>query len=90
MKVLVADDELVSRKKMERLLQDLGYETRVASPDVYDALVSNCPYKEPFTHDRARNIIVEGRGSHFDPMVVDAFLTCEERFIEIHERYRSD
>jgi putative two-component system response regulator len=61
-----------------------------ALPDVYDALVSKRPYKEPFTHDRARNIIVEGKGSHFDPMVVDAFLVCEERFIEIHERYQSD
>ncbi len=61
-----------------------------ALPDVYDALVSKRPYKEPFTHDRARNIIVEGKGSHFDPIVVDAFLACEERFIQIHERYRSD
>ena len=47
MKVLVADDELVSRKKMERLLQDLGYETRVASPDVYDALVPIARTRNP-------------------------------------------
>lgn len=59
-----------------------------ALSDVYDALVSKRPYKEPFTHDRARSIIVEGRGSHFDPQVVDAFLACEERFIEVCEHYR--
>ncbi len=61
-----------------------------ALSDVYDALVSKRPYKEPFTHDRARSIILEGRGSHFDPRVVDAFLACEEAFIDTHERYRSD
>lgn len=60
-----------------------------ALADVYDALVSKRPYKEPFTHDRARSIIVEGNGSHFDPMVVEAFLKCEQRFVDIHEKYRS-
>ena len=61
-----------------------------ALPDVYDALVSKRPYKEPFTHDRARNIILDGKGTHFDPLVVDAFLTCEEDFEDIHQRFRSD
>ena len=61
-----------------------------ALADVYDALVSKRPYKEPFTHDRARNIIVDGNGTHFDPRVVEAFLTCENTFIEIHEAYRAD
>ena len=56
--------------------------------DVYDALVSKRPYKEPFAHDRARSIIIDGKGSHFDPMVVEAFLSCEGRFQEIHKRYR--
>ena len=60
-----------------------------ALSDVYDALVSKRPYKEPFTHDRARNIITDGRGSHFDPLVVDAFLTCEQRFVEVYEQYQS-
>lgn len=60
-----------------------------ALTDVYDALVSKRPYKEPFTHDRARSIIIEGRGSHFDPLVVDAFLACEKRFVEVCEHYRS-
>lgn len=46
----------------------------VALADVYDALRSRRPYKEPMPHTKARSIIVEGRGTHFDPQVVDAFL----------------
>jgi len=61
-----------------------------ALADVYDALVSKRPYKEPFTHDRARNIILEGKGTHFDPHVVEAFLVCENEFIHIHENFRVD
>lgn len=61
-----------------------------ALADVYDALVSKRPYKEPFTHDRARHIIIEGRGSHFDPLVIDAFLKCEQSFVEIHEKYNDN
>ena len=61
-----------------------------ALSDVYDALVSKRPYKEPFTHERAKSIIVDGQGTHFDPMVVDAFLRCEHSFIEIHNKYRDD
>jgi len=61
-----------------------------ALSDVYDALVSKRPYKEPFTHERAKSIIVDGQGTHFDPMVVDAFLRCEHSFIEIYNKYRDD
>ena len=55
--------------------------------DVYDALVTKRPYKEAFTHDRAKSIIVEGKGAHFDPKVVEAFLLCEHHFREIHEKF---
>ncbi len=55
----------------------------MAVADVYDALTSRRVYKASFDHTKARNIIVEGRGSHFDPDVVDAFLTEQERFKEI-------
>jgi putative two-component system response regulator len=58
-----------------------------ALADVYDALVSKRPYKEPFSHDRAVSIIKEGEGTHFDPMVVKAFLECEQNFIEIYNDY---
>jgi len=56
--------------------------------DVYDALVSKRPYKEAFTHDRAKHIIIDGKGKHFDPVVVDAFLRCENSFIDIREKYK--
>jgi putative two-component system response regulator len=58
-----------------------------ALADVYDALRTPRPYKGPFSHDKAKAIIVEGRGSHFDPMVVDAFLSCQEAFDAIFGQY---
>lgn len=45
----------------------------MAIVDVYDALISRRPYKEPMTNEQAYSIIHAGRGSHFDPDVVDAF-----------------
>jgi len=56
-----------------------------ALADVYDALVSKRVYKAAFSHDKAREIILEERGTHFDPAVVDAFLRCEEHFRSIAE-----
>jgi putative two-component system response regulator len=55
----------------------------VALADVYDALVSRRIYKGPYTHVTARAIIVDGRGSHFDPIIVDAFLAIEPQFVKI-------
>lgn len=52
----------------------------VALADVYDALTTKRIYKPAFDHDRARQIILEGNGSHFDPDVVDAFLATEDEF----------
>lgn len=46
----------------------------VAVADVFDALMSRRPYKPAFTSDQAISIIKEGRGRHFDPDVVDAFI----------------
>ena len=51
--------------------------------DVYDALVSKRVYKEAFTHDVAKNIIVEGSGTQFDPHVVDSFQQCEADFVAV-------
>ena len=59
----------------------------VALADVYDALTSKRVYKDAYSHEVARSIIVEGSGSHFDPDIVDAFLACEQQFIDIRERY---
>ncbi len=55
----------------------------VAVADVYDALRSRRPYKDPMTHEAAREIIREGSGKHFDPDVVDAFMDCESAFERI-------
>lgn len=55
----------------------------MAVADVYDALTSKRVYKGSFDHGKTRNIIIEGRGSHFDPDVVDAFLALQERFRKI-------
>jgi putative two-component system response regulator len=54
----------------------------MALVDVYDALVSARPYKEPYSHETAKSIILKERGHHFDPIVVDAFLACEDKFID--------
>ncbi len=59
----------------------------VALADVYDALISRRAYKEAFSHEKAKSVILEGRGSHFDPDVVDSFLACEDQFIRIRERF---
>jgi len=55
----------------------------MAIADVYDALVSERPYKKPYTHQEAVNIIGDGRGSHFDPDLVDLFLKISDEFNRI-------
>jgi putative two-component system response regulator len=55
----------------------------MAVADVYDALISRRVYKEPMPHEKAIAILREGRGSHFDPDVLDAFLVAEEEFAQV-------
>lgn len=50
----------------------------IALVDVYDALVSDRAYRTALAHAEAVDIITRGRGAHFDPDVVDAFLACHE------------
>lgn len=59
----------------------------MAIADVYDALISKRVYKEAFSHEKTRNIIVEGIGTHFDPEVGDAFLAIENEFIDIAKQF---
>lgn len=58
----------------------------VAVADVYDALTTKRVYKPAFPHEKARQIILEGRSKDFDPDIVDAFLACEETFIAVREQ----
>jgi len=68
--------------------EDIPLCARVVSlADVYDALVSKRVYKDPFSHEMAKKIIEEGRGTQFDPLVVDAFLESEEEFLGIASKY---
>ncbi|GLI33509.1 HD domain-containing phosphohydrolase [Desulforhabdus amnigena] len=55
----------------------------VAIADVFDAMTSKRPYKEPFPVEKAFRIIEESRGSHFDPAVVDAFTAIKDEILEI-------
>lgn len=55
----------------------------MAIADVYDALISKRTYKQPFTHVKAVEIIIEGKGKHFDPEMVDAFLEIQDTFRQI-------
>jgi putative two-component system response regulator len=60
----------------------------VALSDVYDALVNKRVYKNAMSTDLARSIILSERGKHFDPIVVDGFLSCEQMFIEIFTQFK--
>jgi putative two-component system response regulator len=59
----------------------------MAVADVYDALISARAYKLPMTHQKAGSIIIEGRGTHFDPDIVDAFLAIQSEFEKIAARF---
>jgi putative two-component system response regulator len=62
----------------------------MALADVYDALVSRRYYKPPMAHADAQAMIVAERGAHFDPDLVDAFISCNQAFHDIAERYRDE
>jgi len=61
-----------------------------AIADVFDALTSKRPYKEPFPMEKSLAIIREGRGSHFDPDVVDAFFAVQDEILAIKKQYAED
>ena len=68
--------------------EDIPLGARImAIADVYDALISKRPYKDPMPHEKAVQIIIDGRGSHFDPTIVDAFMTIEQDFDSIAKKF---
>jgi putative two-component system response regulator len=52
----------------------------MAIADVYDALIAERPYKKACTHEEASAIIAQGKGTHFDPVLVDLFLSASDEF----------
>ncbi|GBF23174.1 putative two-component system response regulator [Candidatus Gastranaerophilus sp. (ex Termes propinquus)] len=52
----------------------------MAVADVYDALRAKRAYKEPFSHEKSVEIIKEGKGTHFDPTIVESFVRIEQHF----------
>ena len=59
----------------------------MAVADVYDALISRRVYKDGMPHEKAVQIMVEGKSSHFDPDMIDAFVDIQEQFREIAGRF---
>ena len=57
----------------------------MAVSDVFDALVSSRSYKEPFSFDKAMEIIKEGAGKHFDPVIANLFYENRDKVKEIFE-----
>ncbi len=61
-----------------------------AVANVFDALSSKRPYKPAFELERCFQIMKEGRGTHFDPKVLDAFLVCHEAVAQVHTELADD
>jgi putative two-component system response regulator len=59
----------------------------VAIIDVYDALLSERPYKKPFSEEEAMRIIQEGMGSHFDPYITKVLVEIRDQLNEVREVY---
>jgi len=55
----------------------------MAVVDVYDALVSERPYKKPFSHEEAVSLIMEFAGSQFDPLIAGVFNDIKDKFKEV-------
>ena len=69
--------------------EDIPIASRIVSVvDVYDALVSQRCYKEAFSHETSLEIITEGRGTQFDPDIIDILPEIADLFKMIEERHR--
>ena len=59
----------------------------MAVADVFDALVSRRSYKTPMSFEKAMDIIREGAGKHFDPLVVEAFVSEEKKVRRVEQKF---
>jgi len=65
--------------------EDIPLQGRImAIADVYDALVSSRPYKQAYTHEKAKKIIVDNKGTQFDPKLVDVFIEVSDLFARVN------
>ena len=62
----------------------------MAVADVYDALTSERPYKKPFVHSKAVDIISSGKRAHFEPCIVEIFKSVSDRFAQISNLYNQN
>ena len=62
----------------------------VAIADVFDALTSKRPYKRTFSLEKSFEIIEEGKGSHFDPELVNGFFSIKDKIIAIKDKYKDE
>jgi len=70
--------------------EEIPLEARImAIADVYDALISRRYYKEAFDYSESEQIIINGRNTHFDPILVDAFIEIKDKFKEIAEKIKN-
>jgi putative two-component system response regulator len=60
----------------------------MALADIYDAMTSKRCYKDAFSHEKVKKIIVEERGRHLDPDVIDSFLRQEDVWLAIKVRFK--
>jgi len=68
--------------------EEIPLEARIAAiADVYDALSSNRPYKPGFPEEKVLRIMQEKRGSHFDPVLFDCFVSCLDHFRDIRNHF---
>jgi len=61
----------------------------MAIADVYDALISERPYKQALSHEDAMKIILEGRGTQFDPDLADLFVQLSDKIKNANEVYKN-
>lgn len=61
-----------------------------ALADVFDALTTDRPYRKAMTIEEALEVIKSGRGSHFDPLLVDTFFKVKEEILSIRELFKDD
>src|SRR5688500_2890357 len=61
-----------------------------AVADVFDAITSERPYKPAFPNEEALQLLLDGKGKHFDPRVVDVFFDCLQEILAIQSKYKDE